>query len=129
MKIQVSVSLGELVDKITILKIKSMKIGDKIKLGHIHAELSELEASLDELGLDSGKINEFITDLEQVNLSLWEIEDQIREKERLKSFDGEFIELARKVYLTNDQRFLIKNNCNETFGSRFKEVKSYEKYD
>ncbi len=129
MKIQVSVSLGELVDKITILKIKSKKINDSTKLSYVHDELKELEATLNELHLDASKMDEFLCDLERINLELWEIEDQIREKEREKLFDAEFIELARKVYLTNDQRFLIKNNCNQTFGSRFKEVKSYKKYD
>lgn len=129
MKIQVSVSLGELADKITILRIKAKKIGDEGKLHYIHAELEALEESINALGLDSSKMDTFLADLEQVNLSLWEIEDKIREKERVKSFDDEFIELARQIYLTNDQRFLIKNNCNETFGSKFKEVKSYKKYD
>jgi len=129
MKIQVSVSLGELVDKITILRIKAKKISDESKLRYIHTELEALEKSLNALGLDFGKMNRFLTDLEQVNLNLWEIEDKIREKERVKSFDDEFIELARNVYLINDERFLIKNSCNETFGSKFKEVKSYKKYD
>lgn len=129
MKIQVSVSLGELVDKITILRIKSKKIKDSTKLNYVRDELKDLENTLSTMSLDSKVINGFLADLEEVNTQLWEIEDKIREKERVKLFDEEFIELARKVYLTNDQRFLIKNNCNETFGSRFKEVKSYKKYE
>ncbi len=129
MKIQVSISLGELVDKITILRIKSKKITDTTKLAYVHDELKNLEQTLSELSLDSSTMSGFLEDLEKVNFELWEIEDKIREKERVKLFDEEFIDLARKVYLTNDQRFLIKNNCNQTFGSRFKEVKSYEKYD
>ena len=129
MKIQVSVSLGELVDKITILRIKSKKISDKEKLSFVHCELKVLEESIHELNLNEDKMKNFLNDLEAVNTELWEIEDRIREKEQRKSFDEEFINLARKVYITNDKRFLIKNNCNETFGSVLKEVKSYEKYD
>ncbi len=129
MKIQVSVSLGELVDKITILRIKSKKITESSKLEFIHKELSILEESLKDLNLEDATMKSFLTDLEAVNTDLWEIEDKIREKEFKKAFDNEFIELARKVYITNDKRFLIKNNCNETFGSALKEVKSYEKYD
>lgn len=128
MKILVNVSLGELVDKITILRIKSKKIREEGKALLIRDELGALEKSLNELELDKVMIEGFLKDLEEVNTQLWEIEDAIREKERCKEFDAEFIELARKVYLTNDNRFLIKNNCNETFGSRFKEVKSYQKY-
>ena len=129
MKILVNVSLGELVDKITILRIKAKKISDKEKLVYIQAELASLESELLGLSVDKGKINDFLSELESVNTELWEIEDEIREKEQSQIFDGDFIELARKVYLTNDKRFLIKNNCNETFGSQFKEVKSYKKYD
>ena len=107
MKILVNVSLGELVDKITILRIKSKKIREEGKALLIRDELGALEKSLNELELDKVMIEGFLKDLEEVNTQLWEIEDAIREKERCKEFDAEFIELARKVYLTNDNRFLI----------------------
>ncbi|MCR9203154.1 MAG: DUF6165 family protein [Halobacteriovoraceae bacterium] len=127
MKVQVSVSLGELIDKITILKIKQEKIGDTEKLKHVRNELTSLQATLDSLGLDGYQALE--TQLIETNTKLWEIEDDIREKERNKDFGEGFIQLARAVYITNDQRFELKSQLNGKFGSQFQEVKSYESYD
>lgn len=124
--VQIKVSLGELVDKISILMIKQKKITDQQKLTFINDELKTLKETLDELNLDG--IQKFLDELITVNEQLWDIEDDIRDKERQKKFDEEFIELARKVYVTNDQRFSIKNNCNTSYGSQLREVKSYQKY-
>ena len=126
MKVQCQVSLGELVDKITILLIKKEKIVDENKLILVNEELSVLSTTLESLSLD--EIGTYLENLKTVNSELWVIEDLIREKERVKLFDKEFIELARKVYITNDKRFEIKNRINEKFGSSIKEVKSYKSY-
>lgn len=126
MKVQCQVSLGELVDKITILLIKKEKIVDENKLILVNEELSVLSTTLESLSLD--EIGTYLENLKTVNSELWIIEDLIREKERVKLFDKEFIELARKVYITNDKRFEIKNKINEKFGSSIKEVKSYKSY-
>jgi len=125
-KVQCQVSLGELVDKITILLIKKEKIVDENKLILVNEELSVLSTTLESLSLD--EIGTYLENLKTVNSELWIIEDLIREKERVKLFDKEFIELARKVYITNDKRFEIKNRINEKFGSSIKEVKSYKSY-
>lgn len=127
MQVKVSVSLGELVDKITILKIKKEKIRDPKKLSHVQKELQELTGTLKDLGLEG--MEDFENELISINSSLWEIEDNIREKEREKAFDEEFISLARSVYFTNDKRFEVKAKINSHFGSSFHEVKSYESYD
>lgn len=126
MKIKVEVSLGELVDKLSILKIKQIKIQDQEKLKHVSIEEECLKASLEELNLKG--IKSYLDELIKINSKLWDIEDQIRECERQKSFEDEFVRLARAVYYTNDQRFDIKNQINQKFGSTIKEVKSYEKY-
>ena len=126
MRVQCQVSLGELVDKITILMIKKDKITDKGKLKLINGELSVLSQTLDLLLLKDIKI--YLDDLKRINSELWIIEDLIREKEREKLFDDEFIDLARKVYMTNDKRFEIKNKINDKYGSTVKEVKSYKPY-
>lgn len=126
MMVQVQVSLGELVDKITILEIKKNNIKDEVKQKHIANELSVLRQTLTELGLNG--IEKFENDLLAVNKTLWKIEDDIREKERSGEFDQGFIDLARAVYVTNDQRFAVKSACNEAFGSTLVEVKSYKDY-
>ena len=128
MKINTPISAGELLDKISILKIKSKKINDKNKLENINFELNSLLDIIDEKFPESDTIDSMINDLFQVNSLLWEIEDDIREKERRNQFDKEFIELARSVYFTNDKRFSIKNKINNKLGSDFKEEKSYKKY-
>lgn len=126
MKVQCQVSLGELVDKITILMIKSDKVSDQEKLKLVGLELQTLQATL--LSLKLNGIEPHIESLKKVNLQLWDIEDLIREKERSKKFDEDFIELARKVYITNDKRFELKNKINDVYGSSIKEVKSYKPY-
>lgn len=127
MLVQVSVSLGELIDKMTILKIKQLKIEDSEKLKHVGEELSSLQSTLDSLSLEG--YQELESQLIETNTKLWEIEDDIREKERNKDFGEEFIKLARAVYITNDRRFELKSQLNSKFGSQFQEVKSYESYD
>jgi peptidoglycan hydrolase CwlO-like protein len=125
-EITCQISLGELVDKITILEIKSEKITDSAKLEHISKELNTLNKSLDELNLSG--LTELKAGLKEVNGKLWVIEDDIREKERNSVFDDEFIQLARSVYVTNDERFRLKNTINTKFGSHINEVKSYKEY-
>ncbi|WP_372652873.1 hypothetical protein [Halobacteriovorax sp.] len=126
MKILCEVSLGELVDKISILRIKQKKINDGEKIKHVNTEHSALSATLNSLNLDN--INDYLNKLESTNTKLWEIEDDIRECEMNQDFSSKFIELARAVYITNDQRFALKNEVNIKYGSSIKEVKSYEEY-
>ena len=127
MIINTPVSLGELMDKISILQIKQKKIMDKIKLHHINEELSLLEETLLKTVSDK-KVKDFLNNLISTNLQLWKIEDDIRDCERNKKFDQKFIDLARAVYFTNDKRSKIKLDINKYFGSKIVEVKSYEEY-
>ena len=128
MKILIPVSVGELVDKITILAIKSNLITDTEKLKNIDKELSALRKVLDSLNLDSDNFSNMYTDLLDTNMKLWQIEDEIRILEKKNDFGENFISLARDVYITNDTRFDIKNKINDFFGSSYKEEKSYEEY-
>lgn len=127
MKIDCPVSLGELVDKITILEIKTERVDDAEKVKFAHQEKEALEKTLAALNLEG--IGKMRNELKAVNEELWVIEDRIRDCEREKRFDQEFIELARSVYKTNDKRFEKKNAINVNFGSDFREVKSYEEYE
>lgn len=127
MRVECPISIGELLDKLTILEIKVEKIKDAHKNQLVSEERDELWGKILSLGVDEASEN-FRKDLKAVNLELWEIEDKIRDKEYQKSFDKEFVELARSVYLTNDRRFEIKSKINEHFGSKIQEVKSYKKY-
>ncbi len=126
MKITCSVSLGELVDKISILMIKEELIKDESAQELIGKELLMLKSTLSELKLEGIETN--LRELKEINQKLWVIEDEIREEERASRFGKRFIELARAVYKTNDQRFLSKKKVNDRFGSNFEEVKSYKKY-
>ncbi len=128
MKIETPISVGELLDKISILKIKSFKIKDEEKLKNVKLELEYLNNIAKEKLSKYENLEERSEELYQVNASLWNIEDQIRVAEKRKDFDSEFIFLARSVYITNDKRFDIKNKINEECGSELKEEKSYEKY-
>lgn len=128
MNINVDLSIGEFFDKMTILEIKRERITDRDKLDNINKEYSYLEGLLDELSITREDVAEEVGKLKEVNEKLWIIEDDIREKERRKSFDAEFIELARSVYITNDQRSEIKRAINLKLGSDFVEEKSYEEY-
>ena len=127
MLINTPISLGELVDKISILIIKKKNISDSIKLDHVTKELDFLQKTLKEY-ISEDKINKFIQQLININSKLWKIEDDIRECERKKLFGQTFIDLARSVYFTNDERAKVKNDINKTFGSELVEVKSYEEY-
>ena len=127
MLINTPISLGELVDKISILMIKKKNISDSIKLEHVAKELEFLQKTLKKY-ISEDKINKFIEELVNINSKLWKIEDDIRECERNKLFDQTFIDLARSVYFTNDERAKVKNDINKAFGSELVEVKSYEEY-
>ena len=128
MIIDVPISLGELLDKISILHIKHKNINDDEKKKLVEIELELLEKKLDLSDLDKKLIDKYIVRLTEINSKLWKIEDSLRDYERNKTFDKEFIELARSVYFTNDERSKVKLEINTTFGSKIVEVKSYEKY-
>ncbi len=127
MIINTPVSLGELVDKISILHIKNTNIKDNEKLLLVKEELSLLQQTLND-HVNSDQIKPFLDSLIDINSKLWVIEDDIRDCERDKNFDQKFIDLARSVYFTNDKRSEIKLEINRKFGSKIVEVKSYEKY-
>ena len=128
MIINTPISLGELVDKISILKIKEKNINDKEKRALINQELTLLEKILEKALKDKNSIQKYLDELININSKLWKIEDELRENERKKNFDQEFIELARSVYFINDQRSQIKYKINKKFSSQIIEVKSYAKY-
>ena len=127
MLINTPISLGELVDKISILIIKHKNITDETKLNHVKKELDFLQKTLMNY-VQQEEINTYLENLININSKLWNIEDDIRECERKKLFDQTFIDLARSVYFTNDDRANIKDNINKRFGSELVEVKSYEEY-
>ena len=127
MLINTPISLGELVDKISILIIKEKNITDETKLNHVKKELDFLQKTLMNY-VQQEEINNYLENLININSKLWNIEDDIRECERKKLFDQTFIDLARSVYFTNDERAKVKNDINKTFGSELVEVKSYEEY-
>lgn len=120
---KVDVSIGEVVDKITILQIKSERFTDKQKIDNVNVELSLLLPLLQGYNLDS-----YIKRLQEVNETIWEIEDDIRMCESIGNFGSEFIGLARKVYTTNDVRAAIKREVNIEFKSEIIEEKGYQKY-
>jgi len=126
---KVEVSTGEVLDKISILEIKLLNIKDKEKVKNIYNELYALnpyfQDLLDEYGLD---IKNLYTRISSINKKLWDIEDAIREKEAAKEFDEEFVELARSVYITNDQRAAVKKEINLLTKSELIEEKSYKDY-
>ena len=127
MIISTPVSIGELVDKISILHIKNKNIKDDEKLKLIREELKLLKITLND-HIKKNDIQEFLDALIEINSELWVIEDEIRDCERSKKFDEKFISLARSVYITNDKRSKIKLDINKKFGSKIVEVKSYEEY-
>ncbi|MDA9737801.1 DUF6165 family protein [Acidimicrobiaceae bacterium] len=129
MKIKIEVSIGELLDKISILLIKKEKINDSKKLTEVNKELKFLESHSKEIrSQDKASHDKFLGKLISINSKLWEIEDKIRIHEKNSDFDEEFIKLAREVYFTNDERFSCKNEINSFFGSEINEVKEYVKY-
>jgi len=122
---EIEVSIGEIVDKLSILEIKKENIKDISKLDNINKEYDYLyKIVFDELKIESDDFNK----LYSINLELWKVEDDLREKERNTEFDNMFIELARKVYYTNDERSVIKKDINIKYGSLFVEEKSYSNY-
>jgi hypothetical protein len=127
-EIKVPISPGELLDKITILRIKSKRMSDPAKLKNVRLELELLEATWSASDFAAGDVGAEVDALMAVNERLWVIEDDIRDKERERSFDAEFIRLARAVYVENDERAAIKKRINARLGSALVEEKSYRKY-
>ena len=128
MHLQVPVSVGEVLDKITILQIKLAHISDAAKRANVQNELDALLPLMAGDVFNTDQMQGLMADLKSVNEALWDIEDDIREKEAAKSFDAEFIRLARSVYITNDKRAEIKKQVNLATGSALVEEKSYESY-
>jgi uncharacterized protein DUF6165 len=125
--ILVPISPGELLDKITILRIKSARITDATKVANVRTELTALEQVWRE-AVGSTDVSDDERALQAVNERLWVIEDDIRDKELAQAFDARFIELARSVYIENDERAAIKKRINVKLGSRIVEEKSYKPY-
>tara|TARA_B100000965_G_scaffold406806_1_gene448863 strand:- start:6632 stop:7021 length:390 start_codon:yes stop_codon:yes gene_type:complete len=128
MKIKADISIGELVDKITILEIKSIKIKNKDKLKNVKFELKILNQILNKLDLTEDVLMAK-KELYKINLEMWEIEDKIRIFEKENKFDNEFIELARKVYKTNDNRSRVKKKLNLLLSSDLIEEKDYASFE
>ncbi len=127
-QIAVPVSYGELIDKITILEIKSERIANPEKLANVRTELELLNSTWVANPLAATDIGVERAKLRAVNEALWDIEDHIRVKEKSREFDAEFVELARAVYFRNDDRAAYKREINEKLGSTLVEEKSYENY-
>ena len=128
MSISTEISYGEFLDKLTILDIKSERIKDASKLENVKHEREILSNIWNADEKSSVDISEEYDALKRINEKLWEIEDDIRDKERNKEFDQEFIDLARAVYVTNDERARIKKEINVKLGSDLVEEKSYSDY-
>jgi hypothetical protein len=128
MEIQVPISPGELIDKITILEIKSQRMSDARKLANVRAERDLLLATWKASAYSAQNIEAEWAQLRSINEKLWVIEDDIREQERAGSFGEEFIRLARAVYFINDDRAAVKRLINEKLGSTIREEKSYADY-
>ncbi len=126
--ILVPISPGELLDKITILRIKSVRISDATKLANVRLELELLLQTWKDSGLATGGTDCEQQALQAVNERLWDIEDRIRDKEAARAFDADFVELARSVYICNDERAALKKKINVALGSRIVEEKSYKPY-
>ena len=126
--ILVEVAPGEMIDKITILKIKSERIRDKQQLLNVENELSILSEKLEKEIPSSSELDALITELKAVNEALWGIEDDIRDCEKNRDFTANFTDLARSVYITNDKRANLKRQINILLGSEIIEEKSYKPY-
>lgn len=126
LRIDAPISVGELIDKITILEIKGERIGYCNKAVNINKELALLRAIKANAGLDGAALDGFACELRTVNAALWDIEDEIRELGARQDFGARFVELARSVYLNNDRRARIKQRINAAFGSDIVEEKSYK---
>lgn len=126
---KVEVSTGELVDKLSILEIKLLNIKDEKKTKNVYKELETLNPYFqDLLDIYGLKMKNLYTRISNINKALWDIEDAIRDKERAEEFDEEFVELARSVYITNDQRAAVKKEINLLTKSKLVEEKSYSDY-
>jgi len=128
MTIKVELAYGELLDKITILQIKSERITDVVKVANVNKELNLLNSLWGSDEKSSADITSEFKALKEINEKIWDIEDGIRDKERAKEFDEKFIELARSVYFSNDKRAEIKRAINLKLGSDLIEEKSYSDY-
>lgn len=128
MAIKIDISFGELIDKLTILEIKSERITDPAKLTNVRRELKTLRDIWDNAAESKTDISQEMNQLKSINEKLWEIEDAIRIKEKTETFDQEFIELARSVYFVNDDRASIKRQINKKLNSDLIEEKSYADY-
>ena len=127
-KIYAEISVGELLDKISILEIKQKNLKDNEKIKIVNKELESLNMTLKKEVTMTEEIQSLYQDLKKINSILWDIEDGKRDCERNKDFGDKFIELARSVYIENDNRAKIKNKINQLSGSNISEVKSYDKY-
>jgi hypothetical protein len=128
MLLQVPISVGELIDKWTILRIKDQRITDAAKRANVRTELDALSAVITKHGLDRAPLDALAQDLERINLALWDIEDDIRVCEKAQDFGPRFIALARAVYVTNDDRARVKKAINLASGSALVEEKFYQDY-
>ena len=128
MSIKIELSVGELLDKISILQIKAERIDDPSKVKNINKELDVLMSLWNDSPYSDTNLSSEINELKNINEALWDIEDKIRDKERNQVFDKDFIELARSVYFTNDKRAEIKRIINGKTGSELIEEKSYSDY-
>ena len=125
--ITVPVSVGELIDKLSILHVKKTKVSNEQKLTFINTEF-ELLYNMSSFYLNDEEISKLYHKLVEINSQLWDVEDELRVIESTKEFDVNFIELSRKVYYTNDERFSVKNKINELTNSDIREQKDYKNY-
>ena len=125
--ITIPVSVGELIDKLSILRVKQTKITNPEKLSYVNKEF-ELLYNFSSVYFSNEEISKLYHELVDTNSKLWDIEDKLRVLETEKNFESEFIELARGVYYTNDKRFVLKNEINERTSSEIREVKEYVEY-
>lgn len=125
--VSVPVSVGEIIDKLSILQVKRKKISNPEKLSYVNKEF-ELLYNLSTDFLNNMEIENLYHELVETNSALWDIEDKLRVAEKDQKFDDEFISLARKVYFTNDERFRLKNEINLITSSEIREIKDYVKY-
>ena len=126
--IHVPISPGELLDKITILRIKAARMTDPAKVANVRHELALLEKTWRDSGAAAVDLGDEEANLTRVNEKLWVVEDDIRDEERARRFSEKFIELARAVYVINDERAAIKKRINTLLGSSIVEEKSYQQY-
>lgn len=124
MLVHAPVAVGELFDKITILKIKTTRLGDPSKAANVRRELAALEQAAEQVPASPG-LDALVTELTEVNNGLWDVEDGKRRHEREGRFDADFIALARRVYIENDRRAAIKRRINDLTGSTLVEEKSH----